>query len=53
MKREDGYYWIKMSYAEWEPAEWWSDTENWWLTGISEPYTEDEISEVGERIIKK
>ena len=52
MTRENGYYWIKISYGEWEPGEWWSDIKIWWLTGISAPYNEDEIAEVGEKIIK-
>ena len=53
MKREDGYYWVKTVGGEWQPAEWWSDTKNWWLIGVCDPLTEDKISEVGDKIIKK
>lgn len=52
MKREDGYYWIKLkSCAEWLPAEK-CDT-IWYLFGNENQFFADEIAEVGERITKK
>ena len=50
MKREDGYYWIRL--FKWQPAEWESDKNIWWIIGTNHQYTEGEVFEIGERIIK-
>ena len=51
MTRKKGYYWVRRIHGEWEPGEW--CMERWWLFGVGGSYTEGEISEVGERIVKK
>ena len=53
MKREDGYYWIRLfSFGrKWQPAEWESDKNIWWIIGTDQQYSEGEAFEIGERII--
>ena len=52
MKRKNGYYWIKFKDSNnYQPGEW--DDSVWWIIG-SELWCKDEdIAEVGERIVRK
>ena len=52
MKREDGYYWVKIGLSElWQIAQW--DEEVWWIYGSELWFNDNEIVVVGEKIIKK
>lgn len=54
MKREEGFYWVKLNNSgKWEPAEWKIAPESWWVIGESIGYEEDEIMEIGEKIFRK
>ena len=54
MKREDGFYWVKLNNnGNWEPAKWLNVSESWWIIGYSCGCEENEIEEIGERIIRK
>jgi len=53
MKREDGYYWVRLKgcFNGWQPAQWSRDV--WWTLGCEIDYDDENIIEVGEKIIKK
>ena len=51
MKREEGYYWIKLHPEEdWQVAQY--TAEAWWLIHDDTYYEDDEVVEVGEKICK-
>ena len=54
--REEGYYWIRVKGDDikyWQPAKWLIVPETWWIIGYSCGYEENEIEEIGEKIVKK
>ena len=52
MKREEGFYWVKLAPEEdWQPAQY--GAEVWWILGDETYYNDIEITEIGERIVKK
>lgn len=43
---EDGFYWVKIYEGEgWRAAE--LENGKWWIVGSSDPWTREEIREVG------
>lgn len=59
MKREEGYYWIKIDWAkmedEWQPAQWSKigDIGVWQIIDSEVWFCEEDIAEVGEKIVKR
>ena len=52
MKREEGYYWIKIEQSDpWQVAEW--DGKAWWVCGSESWIHDTEISIVAEKAVKK
>ena len=50
MKREDGYYLIKLlDSVNWQPA-FYSDVGSWWIIGTEKVFDDIDITEVGEKI---
>lgn len=48
--RKNGYYWVKQcAWTNWEPAEW--SFGYWCFAGDENGYTDDEVSEIDERVI--
>lgn len=50
MKRENGYYLIKLlDSVDWQPA-FYSDVGSWWIIGTEKVFDDIDITEVGEKI---
>ena len=53
MKRESGYYLIKLLKSEnWQPA-FYSDVGSWWIIGTEQVFDDIDITEIGEKIVGK
>lgn len=52
MKRENGFYWIRMFHLGWVVAEYRSDEDSWHLTN-GEIYQDRYIDEVDENLLVK
>jgi hypothetical protein len=51
MKRENGFYWIRLQAAEWQVAEW--EDECFYLTGYEGRIRESQVEEIDERQITR
>lgn len=48
MKRESGFYWIRLNDHNWIVAEYNSDFGGWYITGIELGFWDSEIAEINE-----
>lgn len=46
--RDEGFYWIFIN-DEWTVAQWANG--EWWVTGMSDSYPTEYITEIGERLV--
>lgn len=52
MKRESGYYWIRLlKSAHWQPS-FYSDVGSWWVIGTERVFDDIDITEIGKKIVK-
>jgi len=50
--REEGYYWIKFRNENWEPAFYFKHDKKWTVLGYFKVFEDDDIDEIGEKLIK-
>ena len=48
--REPGFYWTRLKYHNYEPAEWTGS--HWILIGSDDTFNDNEFTSIGDRIVK-